>query len=362
MQSRQVISTLKKSEKYKDSNKAYDNVNYTAVTFFNVIHEKSLRNMGIEVDWSNIPKMQAQIETAFNEIGGKHYTAICLSAEGLYHLHDVVTYEKARRRNAVSKDFGNCHVEEMRGTKEQAEDYIQKRGKFEEKGELILATFGNIENIQNNSGKRTDLANFDALCMTDNFNINDYLLLNVTNEREERYLEKRYARIMTKLNKKWRNVNVIYVEGEAGAGKSRNAFERYPDAFKASVADKTSFPFNGYHGEKVLWLDELRAGVFTHAELMQILDGYPLNVDVKYGQFPACWDTVLITTAYPFNDWYSNDKFEGNENKKAQFQRRIKERYIAENGEWIKIPFENGKWHEPAKFVPISKESDIPFT
>lgn len=127
--------------------------NFDAKTFFNVIHEQSLINMGIEPTWNDLPKLQSALESAFDEIGGKHYTAICLSAEGLYHIHDVVTFEKTTRRNTVSKKFGNCHVEEMRGTKEQAENYILKKGKFEEKGEKILATFGDINAIKNNSGR-----------------------------------------------------------------------------------------------------------------------------------------------------------------------------------------------------------------
>lgn len=310
--------------------------NYVAKTFFNVIHEKSIRNMGIEPEWNNLPKLQADIETAFNEIGGNHYTAICLSAEGLYHIHDVVTFETAKRVNAVSKLFGNCHVEEMRGTKEDAKAYINKEGKFEEKGEVVLATFGKIDAIQNNCGRRTDLAKFDEVALTDDFNLNDYILDHCTNERDERYLERRYERILLRNAKQWRSVKVIYVEGKAGSGKTRIAMETYPTAFKADVSEKTSFPFNGYKGEKVLILDELRPGVFTHVELMQILDGYKLNLNVKYGLIPAMWETVIITTAMPLDEWYKDrTDIAGQDNRREQFKRRIAEHKIAVNNQWF---------------------------
>lgn len=319
--------------------------------------------MGIEPNWQDLPKLQADLQSAFDEIGGQHFTAICISAEGVYHIHDVVSYKTAKRRDTVSKEYGNCHVEEMRGKKEEAKAYITKAGKFAEKGEKVLCTFGNIDAIKDNSGKRTDLANFDALCLQEDFNLNSFLLNSCTNERDEKYLERRYARVLAECNKGWRNINVIYVEGEAGDGKSRNAFERYPKNFKTNVAEKTSFPFNGYHGEKVLWLDELRPGIFSHGELMQILDGYPLNVDVKYGQFPACWTTILITTAFKFTEWYKDDNREGNENRRAQFRRRIKERYIAKDGKWIEVnKDEKGNWIEPSEFIPIPSNSEIPFT
>lgn len=326
--------------------------------------------MGIEPTWEDLPKLQSALEVAFNEIGGSHYSAICKSADGLYHIHDVVTYDTAKRRNAVSKDFGNCHVEEMRGTKEQAEDYINKRGKFEEKGEEVLVVFGDKTKIQNNHGKRTDIDDFDlavikgfgGLFHDDIFDLNNYIVNNAGTEREMRLLERRFPRLLQEIQPKWRNIEVIYVEGESGSGKSRGFNERYDKYFRASVAEKTNFPFNGYQGEKVLWLDELRPGVFKHVELMQILDGYKMSVDVKYGRMPAFWTTVVITSAMPFKEWYKDSK--GNfEDGRKEWERRIKKRYIARNGKWEEITRdENGNWHEPSQdFMPIDKTTDIPF-
>lgn len=292
--------------------------------------------MGIEPNWNNLPKLQKDLETAFSEIGGHHFSAICMSKDGLYHIHNVVTFDSAKRVKRVSDMIGNCHVEEMRGTKEDAEDYIYKRGKFEEKGEKVLAVFGDISAIQNNSGSRTDLKQFDEIALKPEFNLNRYLLDHCNNERDEKYLEKRYYRLLADNAPQWRNVKVIYVEGKAGSGKTRVATELYPNAFKASVAEKCNFPFDGYKGEKVLILDELRPGVFTHAELMQILDGYKLNINVKYGQMVACWDTVIITTAMPLKDWYSDrSDVRGQDNRREQLQRRIAEHKIARNNQWF---------------------------
>lgn len=320
--------------------------------------------MGIEPTWDDLPKLQSALETAFNEIGGNHYSAICRTADGLYHIHDVVTYDKAKRRNAVSKEYGNCHVEEMRGTKEQADDYVNKRGKFEEKGEDVLVVFGDKTKIQNNRGIRTDLDDFDRAVfegfglMHKGFNLNNYIVSNASTEREMRLLERRFPRLLQMIQPSWRNIKVIYVEGASGSGKSRGVYKRYEsgDVFRASVANKTNFPFNGYQGEKILWLDELRPGVFGHGELMELLDGYKLNVDVKYGQMPAMWTTVIITSIYPYESWYKNGiSFEDG---RKEFERRITERYIAKNGEWEKIEIGTSPRQD---FMPIN-DSDIPFT
>lgn len=327
--------------------------NYVAKTFFNVIHQKSLENMGINPKWENLPQLKADLETAFAEIGGNHYTSICLSAEGVYHIHDVVTFENAKRVNAVSKMFGNCHVEEMRGTKDQAKNYIEKKGAYEEKGEKVLSCFGDINAIENNHGKRNDLLRFDEEALQDNFDINKYILENCRTETEARNYECRYIRLLERNQKEWRNVKVIYVEGGAGSGKTRGAYERYPNLYKASVSDKNNFPFDNYKGEKVLLLDELRPNIFTHAELMQILDGYKLTLNVKYGHVPAMWETVIIATAMPLSEWYTGKTdISGQDNRRKQFIRRIAEHKIAVNNQWL--DYDNS-------FLDIPEGLDLPF-
>lgn len=306
-----------------------------AKTHFIVIHEKSIENMGIEPTWNDLPALRSALESVFDDIGAKHYSAICISAEGRYHVHVVLTFDKAKRTTAVAKLLGNCHVEDMRGTKEEAADYINKRGKYEEKGEKVLDVFGDINAIQNNSGKRTDLAIFDAAALADGFDITKYILEHTTSEREAQNLEKRFYRLLEANAASWRRVEVIYVEGETGSGKTRVAMEKYPNAFKASVSAKTNFPFNGYKGEKVLILDELRPGIFNPAELFQILDGYRMNIDVKYGCIPACWEKVIITTSMPLSDWFNSlQDVQGQDNLRKQFKRRIAAHKIAVNGTW----------------------------
>ena len=57
---------------------------------------------------------------------------------------------------------------------------------------------------------------------------------------------------------------------------------------------------------------------------MQILDGYPLTLDVKYGHVPAMWETVIIATAMPLSEWYnSKSDIAGQDNRKKQFERII---------------------------------------
>ena len=61
--------------------------------------------------------------------------------------------------------------------------------------------------------------------------------------------------------------------------------------------------FDGYNGDKTLLLDELRGNIKL-SYLLQILDPYPLKVEVKGGTVNAEWDRVFITTNTPPEKWY----------------------------------------------------------
>lgn len=322
--------------------------NYTAKTFFLVLWDKSISNMGIQPNWDNLEQLKGNLEGAIGDISQNYYGAICKSAQGAYHVHLAISFDKAKRVKAVAETLGNAHVEPMRGTKEQATKYIDKEPPYDEKGEVVLLKFGERTKITDNSGLRVDI---DAIRQdirdgkVTASTIDEYILEHAKTEAQARMIESTYTRVMQANGMKQRDVKVIYVEGATGSGKTRGAYDRYSDIFKASVSNKTSFPFNGYRGQKVLLLDELRQGVFTPAELFQILDRYPLQVDVKGGRFPALWDTVIITTAMPLESWFTRED-KGQDNNKQQLLRRITEHMKAEDGKWRPYDRTRDEFHE----------------
>ena len=324
--------------------------NYMARTFFCVLHNKALLNMGIEPNWDNLEELKANLNECFNMVSENYKYTICKSEQGVYHIHLVITLSKPIRATALSKKLGNAHIETMRGTKEQAEDYIEKRGKFEEKGEIILDRQGSIDKIENNQGYRTDWANFDKIALQDDFDLNDYILKNQITGKKEKDCINRYTRLMQTKAQAFRKLEVVYVEGETGQGKTKGVYDRHnaKDIFRISQDNTNSFKFDGYQGEKILLLDELRPNQIATSYLFQILDGYPMRVNVKGGYMWAQWEKIYITTCYSLDNWYKVDKskpyfdteekVENVEKLRAQFLRRISTRYKAENFEWVPIP------------------------
>lgn len=97
-------------------------------------------------------------------------------------------------------------------------------------------------------------------------------------------------------------VDIYYIEGPTGIGKTYNIFERFPKAYRPIVSGDKVW-FDGYDGEDTLLLDELRGNI-KMSFLLQLLDPYPLKVEVKGGMVAAKWTRVFITTNTPPEKWY----------------------------------------------------------
>lgn len=96
-----------------------------------------------------------------------------------------------------------------------------------------------------------------------------------------------------------RDVQVIVLIGKPGTGKSRYAYDNYPELYSKPDGQW----FDGYSGQKTLLLDDYY-GSLSYSTLLKVCDRYPFNAPVKGGYVWAQWDTVIITSNKHFNEWY----------------------------------------------------------
>lgn len=113
--------------------------------------------------------------------------------------------------------------------------------------------------------------------------------------------------------------------GVTGAGKSHTAFVRDPQNTFILTRKNTGLWFCGYHGQKILLVDEFSHSWISLSQLKRICDpaGYPMILDVKRGHAMAMWTHVIITCNAPIQLWYPNvsAKF------KEPLFRRLKDRF-----------------------------------
>ena len=250
--------------------------------------------------------------------------AYCISADGLHHLHMVLEDKNKARFSALKKLYNEAHLEPTRGSKQQAEDYINKVGKFEEKGEQVLyiAKYGEIKGSQ---GKRNDLDEIDEL-LKQGLTPNKIFDISISYRRYEKivrsaFFDKRKNEIPFN-----RDVNTIWHIGDSGSGKTYEAVklvEKYGEENVYMVRDYENGCFDNYNGEPILFMDEFR-GQLRFSTLLGLLDGYKAPLHARYSNIYPLWTQVHITSVLPPERVYAKMVSENQDlDTIAQLLRRI---------------------------------------
>lgn len=252
----------------------------------------------------------------------------CVSALGLHHLHCVFESKKTFRPLPTLKHlFPKIHIEITKGSKNQVEDYINKTGKFVEKGEEILAK-SQIGDIIGCQGKRSDLISFNDihdLIYVENLTPNEIFFkypsaLKSRNIVEQIFFNKRLAD--TPL---LRDVHVTWYCGATGCGKTYNYVslcEKHGVDNVYMVSDYSA-PFDNYLGERIIFFDEFRGQIPLYVFLI-CLQGYRQQVHCRYFNKYALWDRVYISSPVTPYEVYTHSSSVVNLNDKLkQLYRRI---------------------------------------
>lgn len=212
---------------------------------------------------------------------------------GTPHLQGFVCWENPRSLDKFKESVSpRLHLEKMRGTHKQASEYCiyddyptnKVKNKHEEFGELPA------------QGQRTDW------CVAVEQIVSGVPVEEVVVAQPQllpgiRALERFKA---LTLKPKHRDVEVIVLYGDAGTGKSRYAWDNYPDLFSKPNGEW----WDGYTGQTTLLLDDYYGGI-QYSEFLKVLDRYPLQVPVKGGFVYAQYDRVIITSNKAPALWYS---------------------------------------------------------
>lgn len=229
--------------------------------------------------------------------------------EETYHTHIYICCENGVLFSTMKNRFAGGHFEMCKGTSAENRDYVFKQGKWA--GSLKEET--RIDGTQEEFGEcpierqgaRNDIADLYDMIKS---GMSDYEIM----EQSPDYLlhldkieRARQSIRYEDYKEKWRDLQVTYIWGDTGSGKTRSVMEKYGYSNVFRVTDY-QHPFDNYKGQDVIVFEEFRSSLKI-GDMLNYLDGYPLELPSRYANKYACYTKVYIITNEPLSAQYSSN-------------------------------------------------------
>lgn len=280
----------------------------------------------------------------------------CYSEEvaSQHHCHLYLHFSSPVRFSTIKKHFPQAHIDRSRGTAQNNKDYVFKQGKWADtnKSETSLPeTFWEFGELpQERQGSRSDLAELYEL-INDGLSNAEILDHNPDHLLHLSHIDRtRKAILEEKFKGEWRDLEVTYIFGPTGTGKSRYVMEIHGYANVFRVTDYLH-PFDSYRQQDVIVFEEFSSSIKIQ-DILNYLDGYPLELPSRYSNKQATFTKVYIISNLSLRKQYETIQLEKPEVWKA-FLRRIKKVLLIEKlGEQKEFTIEAFlNWTAPANLL-----------
>lgn len=265
------------------------------------------------------------------------YWCMCDEIAQTLHTHLFVQFKNPVYFSSIKKTFPVAHIEDAQGSAQDNRNYIRKEGKWEQTEKEttnLKETFEEWGTMpQTGQGRRTDLANLYQM-IKDGYSNVEILEINPDNLLNLQHIDKARLEILSSRYKAERRLQlqVMYVSGSTGFGKSRHILDVHGDANVYRVTDY-KHPFDTYSGEDVLVFEEFRSDL-PIGTMLNYLDVYPLQLPARYNNRQACYNFVYIVSNWKLQDQYHNIRLEQEETWNAFIRRIHKVRVYTAPGQW----------------------------
>jgi len=206
-----------------------------------------------------------------------------IAATGTFHTHVFLYSLSPIRFTTLKNRFPIAHIEKAYGSAKQNRDYIMKSGKWADSGKAETSVegsfyeYGNIptENAEKNpqmfrlvQNVKDGLSTVEIIDNTPNmaFRIKDIDMLRQTLLAEKYTTENRM-------------VEVCYIFGASGTGKTRGIYAKHnsKDIYRiTNYRHGNNAFFDGYQGQDILVFEEFNSQIPIE-EMLNYLDIYPLR-------------------------------------------------------------------------------------
>lgn len=237
---------------------------------------------------------------------------------GTPHIQGFIHMKNAMTFSAVKKMLGTqrVHIEAAKGTDYEAWTYCMKD--VEGKGASIVCMRGDEPSIE---GELSDWEKIAQMVKDGASNLEIIAKYPSIAIRCQSALEK-YRLEWDRQNAGWRDLEVTFITGPTGCGKTRTVMETfgYNNVFRVQTYGHTGM-FDNYNGQDVLVFEEFR-GKVPIEQMLNFLDGYPCELPARYANKLAKFTKVFMLTNIQFDEMYAKIQRNHPETYDA-FKRRV---------------------------------------
>lgn len=264
------------------------------------------------------------IKAALSCIKGDVYWCLC-DEEGdeceTLHTHVFIFRPNAITAQRINNLFPSCHRDICNGTTQDNRDYVRKEGEKFNKDESGHYNYTDSSKKVHKGINYTDTFEENKDCPIErqgkqkDADLIVELIKDGASDAEiidtvasafkdiDRIQRTRSIYRDSPFRDTWRNLEVTYIFGKTGTGKTRSVMERFGYSAVYRVTDY-KHPFDTYDGQDVIIFEEFRSSL-KHGDMLNYLDGYPVLLPCRYFNRQACFTKVFIISNIPPDSQYT---------------------------------------------------------
>lgn len=259
------------------------------------------------------------------------------------HIHLFFVCKNAVLFSKVKKLFPTAHIESAIGSCQENRDYIRKEGKYlnsDKKETNLIDTFEEYGEMPLETAVKNETVSEQVLnLILEGYSNADIIRKFPSYATKIPHLNNTRHIFLKDANKdSSRNLEIIYIFGKTGTGKTRYVMDKYGYSNVCKVSDY-AHPFDNYNEQDILLLDEFRSSISIGA-MLQYLDRYPCDLPARYADKVALYTKVYIVSNIDLKEQFIDTQLNDKETWNA-FVRRITAIY---------------------EFVIPENDNDLPFT
>ncbi|MCL2188831.1 MAG: replication protein [Defluviitaleaceae bacterium] len=279
------------------------------------------------------------------------------------HTHIFLYTTNAVRWSTMQKKFPKAHFDPARGTSQQCRDYIFKQGKWtkDKKADTNIPEsheeFGQMP-IER-PGQRNDIS--DAIAMLEEGAtalevIRQIPSLSMQIDKVEslrqKILNERYG-------DEWRELEVTYVWGDTGTGKTRDVLEEHGNRNVCRVTNYRN-PFDMYTSQDVLMLDEFRSSIRIN-EMLTYMEGHAVALEARYYPRQAMYTKLYIISNIPLEKQYPNVQADEKKTWQAFLRRINKIKHYRHNKPIKESTVQDELYEDSNVYTQVTCDEAMPF-